>query len=186
MVEITLPVVLQILQTAGILVGIIYYITIMRNSQRNQEISLRNQELTLKAQEHALDTRQAQLFHGVFSTLDEDWWKAYYFVVYDSEWTDFSDFSEKYFPMGETELSRAAIKVLNVFEYLGVLVKEGLVSIRLVALLISNPTIRFWEKFEPIIQDFRNYMSSQRNMTENEYLYNELVKYLDEHPELKP
>jgi len=43
----------------------------------------------------------------------------------------------------------------------------------------------FWEKFEPIIQDMRSSLTS-RSMTETEYLYNELVKYLDEHPELKP
>ncbi len=59
MVEITLPLVLQILQTAGILVGIIYYITIMRNTQKTRELSLRAQELTLKAQEQAKETRQA-------------------------------------------------------------------------------------------------------------------------------
>jgi hypothetical protein len=49
MVEITLPIVLQILQTVGILVGIVYYITIMRNSQRTRELSLQAQELDLKA-----------------------------------------------------------------------------------------------------------------------------------------
>jgi hypothetical protein len=55
MVEITLPIMLQILQTAGILVGIAYYLVIMRNSQKTRE-------LALNAQEKALETRQAQLF----------------------------------------------------------------------------------------------------------------------------
>jgi len=55
MVEITLPIILQILQTIGILVGIVYYITIMRNTQRTRELSL-------NAQEQALETRQAQMF----------------------------------------------------------------------------------------------------------------------------
>jgi hypothetical protein len=179
MVEITYQMVLSTLQTIALLVGITYYLIIMRNSQRNQE-------LARKAQEHAVETRQAQLFHGIFSTLDEDWWNAYHFIIYHSEWTDWSDFSEKFYPFRETELGRATAKVLYVLEYLGVLVKEGLVSIRLVALLISNPTLRVWEKFEPIIQDHRRHISSQRAYTETEYLYNELVKYLKEHPELAP
>jgi hypothetical protein len=152
----------------------------MRNSQRNQE-------LARKAQEQAVVTRQAQLFHGVFSTLDDDWWKAYHYWRH-VEWTDYSEFAEKALPFSETELGRATSRVGIVFEYLGVLVKEGLVSIRLVALLISNPTLVFWEKFKPIIQDLRSDTvgGRARAMTETEYLYNELIKYLDEHPELKP
>jgi len=41
MVEITLPIMLQIMQTVGILVGIIYYITIMRNTQKTRELTLK-------------------------------------------------------------------------------------------------------------------------------------------------
>jgi len=59
MVEITLPIILQIVQTVALVVGIIYYLTIMRNQQRTRE-------LTLKAQEHATETRQAQLFMQIY------------------------------------------------------------------------------------------------------------------------
>ena len=38
MMEITLPIVLQILQTLGILVGIIYYLSIMRSNQRTNKL----------------------------------------------------------------------------------------------------------------------------------------------------
>jgi hypothetical protein len=55
MVDLTYQMVLSTIQTVGILVGIIYYLTIMRNTQKTRE-------LTLKAQEQALETRQAQLF----------------------------------------------------------------------------------------------------------------------------
>jgi hypothetical protein len=55
MVEITLPITLQIIQTLSLIIGIAYYLTIMRNSQKTRE-------LTLNAQEQALETRQAQLF----------------------------------------------------------------------------------------------------------------------------
>jgi len=120
------------LQTIGILltgltvsIAAIYYTLSLRYTRRNQDLQL--------------ETRQAQLFHGVFSNLDEDWWNAYHYLK-SSEWTDYSDYAEKALPFNETELGRATLKVLNVLEYLGVLVKEGLVSIRLVALLISTPT----------------------------------------------
>jgi len=48
MVEITYQVLLNTLQTFGLLVGIIYYLTIMRNQQ--------------KSQQQAVETRQAQMF----------------------------------------------------------------------------------------------------------------------------
>ena len=40
MVEISIPLILDIIRTAGILVAIIYYITIMRNTQKTRELTL--------------------------------------------------------------------------------------------------------------------------------------------------
>jgi uncharacterized membrane-anchored protein YhcB (DUF1043 family) len=54
--------VLSTLQTIALVVGIAYYLFIMRNSQRNQE-------LTLKAQEQALETRQTQLFMQIYQDM---------------------------------------------------------------------------------------------------------------------
>jgi hypothetical protein len=72
MVELTLPIMLQILQTAGIFVGIVYYITIMRNAQRTRQLTLESQELARKAQEHMLETRQAQMFMQIYSESHND------------------------------------------------------------------------------------------------------------------
>jgi hypothetical protein len=47
MVEITYQMVLSTLQTVGILEGIIYYLFIMRNSQRNQQMQLETRQLDL-------------------------------------------------------------------------------------------------------------------------------------------
>ena len=59
MVDVTYQMVLSTLQTAGILVGIIYYLTIMRNSQKNQQMQL--------------ETRQSQLFMQLFQYhIDKD------------------------------------------------------------------------------------------------------------------
>jgi hypothetical protein len=40
-----------------------------------------------------------------------------------------------------------------------------------------------WEKFIPIIDDIRKNMGA-RSFDMTEYLYNELMKYMEEHPEL--
>jgi hypothetical protein len=42
----------------------------------------------------------------------------------------------------------------------------------------------FWEKLLPIIDEARVDMGFVRWMSETEYLYDELMKYLDKHPEL--
>ena len=60
MVDVTYQMVLSTLQTAGILVGIVYYISIMRNQQRTRD-------LTLKAQEQTLRTRESQLFMNIYN-----------------------------------------------------------------------------------------------------------------------
>jgi hypothetical protein len=70
------------------------------------------------------------------------------------------------------------------WEGLGVLVKERYLDIRLVALLICGMTRNFWEKLIPIKDEGRVQLGFARWMSETEYLYDELLKYLVEHPEL--
>jgi hypothetical protein len=66
-------------------------------------------------------------------------------------------------------------------EGIGTLVREGLLPIRLVAILCSGTVRAFWEKMSPLIADTR--VEYKRNMIESEYLYDALIKYLTEHPE---
>jgi hypothetical protein len=73
----------------------------------------------------------------------------------------------------------------NYYEGVGVLVKENLVDIRLVAELIAGTTRKFWEIHAPIVAEMRRYTEQPRFLSETEYLYNRLMRYMDEHPELK-
>ena len=87
----------------------------------------------------------------------------------------------------EHEQDRDALSRVSFFyEGVGVLVKEGYVSIRLVALLMTGMTRLWWEGlFKSSIVEGRKLMNSPRWMSEAEYLYDELMKYIEEHPELK-
>ena len=40
MVEFTVPLLLDVIRTAGILVGIVYYVATIRSNQRNQQLQL--------------------------------------------------------------------------------------------------------------------------------------------------
>ena len=69
------------------------------------------------------------------------------------------------------------------WEGLGVLVRENLVPIHLIAKFITNMTRTFWEKQEQMTLEYRVRFNVPRGFGEVEYLYNELLKYLEEHPE---
>ena len=183
MVEFTLPIVLQILQTAALFVGIIYYITIMRNAQKTRDLSLRAQELTLKAQEQAVETRQAQLF----MQLNDRWQLMNWAKIMPHISEKISGYKELSERMESDPEFRQTISDLGSFyEYLGVIVKEGYLSIRLVALMWAGVTRTFWENIaEPMLEEMREATGYPRGWSETEYLCRELIRYMDEHPELK-
>jgi hypothetical protein len=145
----------------GVLVAAIYYIVNMRAT---------------------LQTRQAQLFMQLY-----DRWT---FDIADKFW-DFLDddisTAEELFDRQKTdkEFRRRTAILSRYHEGVGVLVRFGLLDIRYIAYLASWPTRMYWEKYKPIIEDIRRLQNAPRSDSESEYLYNELMKYLEKHSELK-
>ena len=78
------------------------------------------------------------------------------------------------------ELIDVELRELNV----GVLVKEGMLDIRLIALNWAGASRMVWEKLEPILPQLRKQFNYPRMWSETEYLFRELIKYMEEHPEL--
>jgi hypothetical protein len=161
---------------AGLSIGIaaIYYTLTLRNTQRAQQLQQ--------------ETRQAQLFMNIYN---QSFTNPHYLEsigkIMDNLWSNYEEFKSIYH-YGENkdpEFCLAYDLVCGFFEGMGVLVKENLLDIRLVALLVSNQTIRIWELNQLIIDDFREDMNAPRIWSEFEYLYNELIKYHEQHPELK-
>jgi len=156
MVEITYQMVLSTLQTVGILVGIVYYITIMRNAQRTRELTLQSQELTQKAQEQALETRQAQLFMVLYDHYNSiDYKKQAGNMYFQWEWSDVDEFMERYGPDGDADNYAVFSSVTSFYDGIGVLVKNGLVDANLVSDIMSGSITRLWETFEPAIRGVR-------------------------------
>jgi hypothetical protein len=166
-----------VLTGIGIIVAIVYYTLTLRNANRTRELQLR-------AQEQALETRQAQFFMQIYGRLHEkDHWEQYT-EINSRTWDDIDDWWEKYGEKNNQAMAAFA-SVGSYFEGIGVLIKENLVDMRLVAELMSGPIISFWEMHAPIIDELRVVMNEPRMLIETEFLYNELVKYIDEHPEFK-
>lgn len=169
---IELSVVRDLVAIFGVIAGFTYYVLAVRNTQKNQQLQL--------------ETRQAQLFSTIY-TLASDMaiikkWADFKFTW---EYEDYDDFMKKYGPITNPEaFSYFMLKSLQM-EGIGVMVKRGLLNIGFIADWVSGTIVDDWEKLEPIVREYRVRESFPHFQAYHEYLYNEVKKYKDKHPELK-
>jgi hypothetical protein len=176
-------VVLTLLQTLSIMVGIGYYILNLQNNQKNQKISIRNQELTLESQQQALETRQAQLFMNTYQAYNTPEFLRAIDTYFKISYKDYDEYESKYRSDIETDVQ--IMKVYSYMEGLGVLVREGYIGIRLIALYISTDIMLCWEIIKPMAHEYRKRNDYPRYLIEFEYLYNTLIEYAEQHPEMQ-
>jgi len=157
MVEITLPIVLQIVQTVGILVGIVYYITIMRNAQRSRQT-----EMLMRLHESKYDREGLEAL----------------FTLMNLEWEDVDDYMEIYAGItGKTEIPTMFESQSSYMDGLGYIVKNGIVDVDTVYHIAGRRILFFCFKLETIIKAFRDQSWGTPDYAENfEYLANEMIK----------
>jgi hypothetical protein len=68
-----------------------YYINMLRNTKKNQELQL--------------ETRQAQLFMNLYETWRDIQFRKQWLELMNLEWADWEDFTEKYLYTGESTLT---------------------------------------------------------------------------------
>lgn len=146
--------------------------------------------------QNANKTRQAQLFIQICNqTLNNPLFMKGYYVLIDNEWKNFDEYLEFLGSPGSEHWNDIFL-VGGILESVGVLVEEGLVDISLVASLMARVVIEYGEKVVPMLhirsQMWRESRKHQRKAQvqmhagaqwKAEYLYNKLMKYLEEHPE---
>jgi hypothetical protein len=148
-----------------------YYINTLRNSRKNQQLTL--------------ETRQAQLFMSLYETHRSPELRRLYTRVRDREWTNLDDWEDKYGPDNNPDASVEYQSLMSFFDGVGLLVKRGLIDISLVYDLMFISTNRIWNLHKSVIYNIR-ITSGYPNLWEHfEYLNNELEKYHEQHPELK-
>jgi hypothetical protein len=143
-------------------VGIVYYITIMRNQQRNQQ--------------HQLETRRAQLYMTLFDTINNQNIFDLWYEIKEYQFADYDEFIEKYGPVSNPEGYNKVVKVLWLFTEMGTLVHRGYITIEDVNHLISNNPILAWEKFGPIIEISRVKRYSKSSYSTFEYLAKTMIE----------
>jgi hypothetical protein len=183
MVEVTYQMVLSTIQTISLIVGIAYYMTISRKQQKTRERSLESQEQAREAQEDALETRKAQMFMQIYNeSYNNDSFIDAYVRLADFNINSYDEYQKL---MEDEDNKKASTKVAMFYEGVGVLVREGHISIRLFALLMTGMTRSWWERlYKSYVEEGREKRNFKRWMSESEYLYNKMMKYHEEHPEL--
>ena len=172
MVEFTYQMVLSTLQTAALVVGIAYYLFIMRNSQRTQDMTLKN--------------RQAQLLMQMWNRTQSKEFNKDLYTVYQFEWENYDDFIDKYGLKNNPEAWNAFGSILNFCEGLGVMVKNDLIDPSLVDDMESNLIVTNWERFNPILTEFRERNNFPTFCEQFEYLYHQIAPiYYSQNPEHK-
>jgi len=179
MVEITYQMVLSTIQTVSLVVGIFYYITIMRNQQRTRE-------LTLKAQEHATETRQTQIFMRLYEQINNaetytSWAEIVNMDIDNEEYLKGYDSSVNPVHFGKR------VQWWFTFNTIGELLLLGIVESDLVHRLSIGPmVIVMWERWEHIIRANRVREKTPDNWNGFEHLYNEMIRLRTEreYPEI--
>ena len=146
----------MVFQTIGILVGVIYYVTSIRNQNR---------------------TRQIQIISTV-GTGDLNW------GFLNWEVGDYDDFMSEHGSEANPEDWGAVNAWFNRLEYFDVYVREGLLDVRLICLMSVGTIKESWEKYRGILEEWRLRYDRPRDWIEAEYLYERVVEYLAKHPEL--
>ena len=166
MVEITYQLFLSTLQTVGILVGIVYYITIMRNAQRTRE-------LALKAQEEAERSRKREMILQRLQSFDLPFAKAWGDVMFK----DPEKWSEVYNPRVNLETYANMVFLQNRYQNLGIMVREKVVDPELL-FQIFNPMsiISAWEHYRENIESRRKSGNQPSLFDAFEYLAEEARK----------
>jgi len=157
-----------LIAAASVVIGVINSILVSRGEEKQQELMLKNQEITL-------ETRQAELFMGLYNIYNDVEFVRYFTeITRNWEWKDYEDWQKKYGLKTNIEAYSSWASVGNYFKGVGVLVQKKLIDISLVDELMSSLIFDYWEKSEHVIKEYRKQYRNPKAWEWVEYLYNEL------------
>jgi hypothetical protein len=128
---------------------------------------------TRKNQQMQLETWLAQLYMQVFNmSFNNRTFMDAYLRLIKMEWKDYYDFTESigYNQEELTELGNELVHVSSIFEGVGVMVKEKMLDIHIIAVMMSAMTRTLWETLQPIVNFHREKANIPRWLSEYEHL----------------
>ena len=154
----------DIVALTGVLVAAIYHV-----------IELRAQRINMKT---TLETRQAQLFMGIYQTYVTKELHRDIEIVLNAQFTDFEDWLSKYGPKSNPEVHAKFDSVLSYMEGLGCLVKRGLIDPSYVVELLGLEVLYTHQKYRLVIAGMRKAYPTL--YTDFDVLYESVKKFIPE------
>ena len=139
-------------------------------------------------------TRQAQLFMELYKTYRDPVFREQFSEILLQEWRDFEDFWDKYGQQNNPEAWARWQTVVSYFQGIGVLLRQGMLDIKVIEELFAPTVFIAWVRMGPIVKGFKELSKTdshraQYNDLEGEglpkkwdpwsgfeYLFNELKK----------
>ena len=163
MAEITYQMVLNTLQTVGLLVGIFYYIMTLQNTKKNQQLTLETRRLQI-----LMDIDQEMKSFENYTRIIE---------LLNMQWTDYDDFERKYGSDNNPENFATRYSILYSLNSIGILVKDRFIDADTAYDLLGEvSTIWLWKKFESVIKETRRRYNAPNTLEYFEFLNNEVMK----------
>ena len=153
----------------GVIAGLTYYVLTVRNQDKS---------------------RKAQLLMGLYEAYRSPEFRNQLSEILSQEWDDFDDFWEKYGIDTNPEAWVKWVSVVSYFHGIGVLLRQELIDIDLVEELLVNIILISWVRMGPIVKGFRENVARTRSSRYDpysgfEYLYSEIKRREQQHPELR-
>ncbi len=151
--------VLSTLQTAGLLVGIFYYVTTLNNTRQNRRITLTTTLL-----------EPFMTVEGNLLIMD----------LLNMEWSDLDDYNRKYDHRVNAENYAKRAAVWKRLESLGLFYRRGLLDLETLRAGGDLVIVTLWRKFKPIIEEYRKTDYDKSSNQHWEYLAESLHKVYSE------
>jgi hypothetical protein len=155
-----------ILTGCGIIVSIIYYASVLRNTNKTQQMQL--------------ETRQTQLFMQLYQQLNTEESHKTIMELINFEIKDTEEYLQKYDSAVNPSHYGKRANIWYSFNTIGELLRMGIIELDLLTRLKLDLTvILMWEKYEDIIRATRLRESIPDVWEGFEYLYDEMKKFRD-------
>jgi hypothetical protein len=152
-----------ILTGLGLTASIIYYASVLRNSNKTQQL--------------ALETRRLQIIMDLDKEMKS--FETYNRIIelLKMQWNDYDDFERKYGSDNNPENFAKRYSVLYSLNSLGILLKDGYIDADTAYDLLGEvSTIWLWVKFESVIMEIRQKYNVPTALQYFEFLNDELMK----------
>jgi hypothetical protein len=148
----------------GVLVAAGYYVLNLRISQRNMRV---NQE-----------TRQIQILMDYNRDINEGFNSMKNWVdSRNAKWSSFDEYQSKYGPVNDPEGHGYRLKTWRRLHTMGLMVKDGLISLDLFMDYIGDSPAGYWDQYSDLIKEYRVRFHAPNYLYGLEYLAGEINKY---------